>query len=416
MELKEYLKQNLSSGVFEGGASGHMKHIIDYDELTLDELKALIYNLFNGRIEDITEKVDGTNIQASMNEHGQVVFIRNKGDLNSRQGGMTVDDMVAKWQGSPNVQKTFVESGKKIEQVFDNLSISFFNPEDGIRVFVNCECLTEGTTNIMPYVSSNVMFHDLWIYENIDGQWQHKETTKKGLDKIEKAAEKVDGAQITPKVIVDAVKASDKLVKWYMARCNGVFKSEKLNYKATVGDYKRARFERWLNDNAVWAFEQPNGHSGVDVLYDRIINGDKHVNLKSLKEMYPGHETDIDDLEKNKAKEIGRYVVKELDQLFLEMSNSVISITKGFINMGHEAEVIKELRKNLEDVVSAINSNDEAKETVKTKLCQQLERFDMLNNEINAAEGIVFRYKGRMMKCTGSFAPLNAIIGLYFKA
>lgn len=414
MELKEYLKTKL---VNEGGASGHMNHIIDYDELTLDELKALIYNLFNGRIEDITEKVDGTNIQASMNEHGQVVFIRNKGDLNSRQGGMNVDDMVAKWQGSPNVQKTFVESGKKIEQVFDNLSVSFFNPEDGIRVFVNCECLTEGTTNIMPYVSSNVMFHDLWIYENVDGQWQHKETTKKGLDKIEKAAEKVDGAQITPKVIVDSVKASEKLVKWYMSRCNGVFKAEKLGYRATIGEYKRKRFERWLMDNKCeWAFEHPSVHSGVDVMFDRIINGDKHVNLKALKEMYPGHEADIDDLEKNKAKEINRYVVKELDQLFLEMSNSVIEITKGFINDGHEADMIKELKKNLEDTVSAIQSNDEAKESVKTKLVQQLERLDSIGNKINAAEGIVFNYKGKMMKITGSFAPLNAVIGLYFKA
>lgn len=407
MDLVSYIKENLQI-VSEGGASGHMKHIVDYDELTLDELKGLIYNLFNGRIEDMTEKVDGTNIQASMNEHGQVVFVRNKGDLNSERGGMSVDDMVNKWKDSPSVQKTFVESGRKIEEVFSQLPLSFFNPEDGVRVFVNCECLTAGTTNIMPYVSSNVMFHDLWRYELTETGWEHVETTKNGLDKLEKAAEKVDGAQITPKVIVDAVQASDRLVKWYMAQCNAIFKSEKLGYRGTIRDYKQARFRRWMSDNAPWALDS---EAGMNILYDRVVDGVKAVNIRDLKKMYPGHEDEIDKIEKTNGKEIAKYTLKDLDDLFLRMSNEVISITKGFINDGHADEVIRELEQNLKDTVDDIKSDSTAKESTKTKLVQQLERLANLDNKINAAEGIVFRYKGKLMKCTGAFAPVNQILG-----
>jgi hypothetical protein len=37
-----------------------MAHPYDYTELTLRDLKGLIRNLFYGKIEDITEKIDGT--------------------------------------------------------------------------------------------------------------------------------------------------------------------------------------------------------------------------------------------------------------------------------------------------------------------------------------------------------------------
>ena len=35
-------------------------------------------------------------------------------------------------------------------------------------------------------------------------------------------------------------------------------------------------------------------------------------------------------------------------------------------------------------------------------------------DSINAVEGIVFSYKGKVMKMTGSFAPLNRILNLRF--
>ena len=58
--------KNLFDYIIEGGASGHMKHPYDYTDFTLRDIKGLIRNLFSGKIEDITEKIDGTNIQATM--------------------------------------------------------------------------------------------------------------------------------------------------------------------------------------------------------------------------------------------------------------------------------------------------------------------------------------------------------------
>ena len=80
--------------IFEGGMAQHMQHVIDETDFTCQDLLDLIDDLFGGKISNATEKLDGTNIQASMNNQNEVVLIRNKSELNSERGGMTIQDMV----------------------------------------------------------------------------------------------------------------------------------------------------------------------------------------------------------------------------------------------------------------------------------------------------------------------------------
>ena len=82
--LAKYLFENVfnkTTNILEGGASGHMAHSIDFSFFTAGDLKELVRDIFTGKIEDMTEKIDGTNIQATMNQFGEVVFIRNQGIL-----------------------------------------------------------------------------------------------------------------------------------------------------------------------------------------------------------------------------------------------------------------------------------------------------------------------------------------------
>lgn len=398
IDLKQYIS--------EGGASGHLSHIIDYDDMTLDDLKGLMYSLFNGRVKDITEKIDGTNIQASMNHKGEVIFVRNSKDLNSERGGMSIEDMVAKWAGKDRVQRTFVESGEALQEVFLGVGEKFFNPNDHTRIFANCECMIEGTTNIMPYISSKVFVHDLWVYEQVDGRWEHTDTTKKGLDKLERAMEQYDRVAVTPNVIVDVTEKGKDLCKRYMVELNKMFKEYGLRYKNTIDDYKRARFEEWCRDNAGWVFDN---EQGVDIMYDRIIHGNKSYNISNVKrDIYPDHAKEVGELDKNK--DVYAYCLKDIDALFLRMSNDIIAMCKDFINAPEGDKVVGELWDALNATVEDIESDSDVREETKTKLMQQLQRLEMLGS-VNPTEGIVFRYKGRLMKCTGSFAPLNQILG-----
>jgi hypothetical protein len=43
-----------------------------------------------------------------------------------------------------------------------------------------------------------------------------------------------------------------------------------------------------------------------------------------------------------------------------------------------------------------------------------MRRLQKLGDKYNAAEGVVIVYKGRLMKLTGSFAPINQALGARF--
>lgn len=395
--------RSLYQFLLEGGQAGHMAHPYDCDQFTLRDLKGLIRNLLSGRIEDITEKIDGTNIQASVNTAGEVVFIRNKGDLNNARGGMTLSDMAAKWAPNPRVAHTFTTAGATLEKVLTQLPNKFFNPDDETRVFVNCECVSAGKTNIMPYMEDQVDIHDIWVYKLKDGEWIKHEVTKDGIDKVEDACKKVQGAQITPQVIIDIAKTSNDLIVKYIKQLDKIFKEAGLKEYDTVGDYKRARLYAYINEHLSWLNEYK------DKLFERWYEGNKTFNLRLLKNAFPDRKDEIDELDKKGYKEIIGKCDEPINSFFAEFGNDIIGLCDNIINDKVRDEVVVELRKDLKDVVRDIESG--GSEELNQKLSIQLNRLEKLGNNINPTEGIVFRYKGQLMKLTGSFAALNQILG-----
>ena len=408
-DLTSYLTENVNT-IFEGGASGHMAHPFDYTEFTLRDLKGLIRNLFSGRIEDVTEKVDGTNIQATVNPSGDVVFIRNKGDLNSANGGMSIADMANKWVDKPSVAKTFLTAGETITKVFKSLPIEFFNPKEGVKVVANCECVVAGKTNIMPYASAQVDFHNLWIYEFNGTEWEQKEVTKKGLDKLQKACEEVDGAQITPQIIIKTVEDSNKILVDFIKQLDKIFKEAGCKEMSTVDDWKYARFLKYCKDNAEWTDWVLKSDEGAKMLYNRWFKGIKSMDIKKIiKTYYPDDERNVRAVDAKEYKKWVSDVMEPLDNFFLDLGNRVIELCDGIINTGQEAEVCAQLKKDLNDVVADVRKNGSAENN--DKLTRQLNRLAELGDKVNPAEGIVFSYQGKLMKLTGSFAPLNQILG-----
>lgn len=389
--------------IFEGGASGHMAHVIDETDFTCQDLLNLVDDLFSGKVTSATEKLDGTNIQATMNNQGEVVFIRNKGDLNSEKGGMTVADMAEKWKDKPQTAKTFVTAGKTLEKIFKRIGSKFFNPDSETRNIVNCECIIAGVTNIMYYDDDQVDFHNIWVYKKKGDEWVKETVTRDGLDTIQKAIEKDDKAKLTPNVIIQVTKDSNKFATEYKKKILDLFKSEGLSKDATIEDWKKKRFE---NAAPEWMTEK-------DVFFNRWFNSDKSVNIRVLKKSYPEHADEIASIDKKDYKKYVKDVVEPIDDLFSDMANKVIDLTTGLMNDGVKDKTIANLKSSLEAAQKLVN--DKGTEEDKENLKKQLIRFQKLGNKINSTEGVVFTWKGRMMKLTGSFASCNQIIGAQYK-
>jgi hypothetical protein len=396
---------------FEGGASGHMSHIYDYTDLTLYEIKQIITNLFSGKIEDVTEKLDGMNIQCTMNNDGKVVFIRNKKDLNSEKGGMDIDDISDRWAGKEHVSKTYLNAADIITKVFKKIGKKFFNPDKNTKILANCECITAGKTNILMYSNAQVDFHNLWIYtrEDESSEWKKSEVTNDGINVLEKACENIDGAQLTPHVVISVAEKSSDLLNNYISQINEIFSREGLSDSNSIDEYRIKRFNGVCENQYKWIIRNETGQIA---LYNRWFNDDKSVSLRELKKIYKDNVNDLSALDKSGYKSIVDSCMRPIDTFFGRLGNSIISLCKGMVNAGSESVVISELKKDLEDIVGKIKSggSDELNE----KLTAQLSRLSELGNIINATEGIVFKYGDRLMKCTGSFAAVNQILGLRF--
>lgn len=396
--LYDYILENI---ILEGGAAGHMAHPMDYDELSIDDIIELITELFSGQIENITEKIDGTNIQATMNPQGNVVFVRNKKDLNSNAGGMSISDMAEKWSDNPNVANTFVNSGHIIEKVFNKIGVDFFNPDINTKILVNCECVTAGVTNIMPYPSDQVDFHDLWIYKYNGAEWIKSEVTKTGLNILNKACEDIDNAKITPNIIIKITKDNDNLSRKYIKEIKSI-----MNGAKTIGEFKLNRFNQYIKNKYEWIANNP---TGISALFNRWINSNKNTNIKIIKNMYPEHINELSEIDKKYYKDIIYYCCEPLDTFFSKLGNDIINMCDGIINANSKNSTILQLKQELNAVIRDVkNSNNE---DLNIKLEKQLNRLEKLGNQINPAEGIVFNYKGKIMKLTGSFAALNQILG-----
>lgn len=394
--------------IFEGGLAGHMAHPFDYTDFTGNDLIDLIDQLFSGKIEHMKEKLDGMNLNATMNLHGDVVFIRNNKDLNSEAHGMSIEDMYEKWNGKEHQKSVFIPSAKIITQIFKKLDPSYFILDNDTIKVINCECIIAGKTNILPYAQDRVAFHGYKIYKrgvNSRGEesWQVSEDVEGNVDEIYRAAEGIDAARPRPDLVIHSTEEANKLSKRFKDETQQLFKAENLSLDNTLDDLKKARFNRLA----------PDWMRGNDIIYNRLFNYDKSVSLTKLKKDFPDHVEELKTMDDDAKKKIIPAVMEPIDNMFLSIGNELIDILDGFTNSIEKSKVITQLKNDLEETIDTVNNSDSQKN--KDDVAKQLLRFTMLDKKYNIAEGIVFMYKGRRMKLTGSFAPINAILGTRFR-
>ena len=408
MSLRDYVFEHLINKtkevyVMEGGQAGHMAHPFDYTDFTANDLIQLVNDLFSGKVEHMKEKLDGFNIMATMNNKGDVVFIRNKSNINSENGGMSIQDMMEKWAEKEHQKKVFKQSGDIITTIFKKLGKSFFNPDSTHRKVINCECIVAGKTNILPYASDKVAFHGYQIYELQNGKWNLQEDVEGHVDDLYKAANGIDAAKPRQDLVIRSLQDGIKFAKKFNKESAKLWNNEGLTMDKSVEDWKHVRFKKFAPE---WCRED-------DDIFNRICNDDKSVKATELKKRYPEHKDDISQLEKSIKKEVVGNIMEPMDTLFLSIGNELIDLLDGFINSGTKDKVITTLKQDLASTIDAVEKSNSDK--AKDKLQTAIRRLQKLNDKFNVAEGIVIMYKGRRMKFTGSFAALNQALGTRFE-
>jgi hypothetical protein len=114
---------------------------------------------------------------------------------------------------------------------------------------------------------------------------------------------------------------------------------------------------------------------------------------------------DKEDLKKKQKENM-----RPFEDLFLELGSVILKNASNFVAASPDAEM-QRLQKQLKDEAEAVRKSGDVSDI--EKVAKELERLERIGGieSIIPTEGIVFRYKGKTMKLTGTFAAVNQLMG-----
>ena len=403
--------------ISEGGAAGHLAHPYEDDSLKFKDVKEMIKRGLVGGLDaesPVTEKLDGQNIMFSVKD-GQIIFARNKGQVKNRgKNALDVAGIRQMFAGRGNIEKAFSNAAGDLETAVASLSPEqqeqmFKNGSD----FMNVEIIFPDTKNVIPYDKNVLVFHGTVSYDDegneIGRDINAGKTLSDALNVKNAQQQKTFGISGPRSIVfsdVDTAKNLEKMREYgqLVSRLQSEFK---LKDTDTIEDYKRAWWEREINNMGVeWTSEEKEG------LITRWATGVKKFGVKNIED--PEKKKFFREYEATSLANAQRIANRPLESMFLRLGADVLKRVTNFLS-ANNPEVAAELKKELLDTIKSIQQTDDQNKLAKLQV--QMERLDAIGiDNLVPSEGVVFMYNGKPYKFTGTFAPINQILGtLKFK-
>jgi hypothetical protein len=398
----------------EGGAAGHMAHPYEDGDLTFRDMKDMIHRALVGSLdaeEPVTEKLDGQNIAFTVKD-GKIFFARNKGQVkNKGQNALDVAGIRSMFAGRGNIEKAFTAAAADLEAAFGNLSEKERQAmfEDGAK-FMNVEIIFPDTKNVIPYDKAVLVFHGTIQYDedgNEVGRNQaDAKTAATALQRVN--ANKQETFGITgPHTI--AFSDTDTLgnrrrMHEHIRRLQRLQNEFDIDDDMTIDDYKREWWRRELDSvggDLEFTDDEING------MVERWAVGDKSFGVNSFDD--PEKKKWFREFERDEVPKLHRTVAQPLERTFLQVGTEAMMRVSNFL-AANNPKAAEGLKKEVLDTIRELQQTDDQNKLA--KLQQQVERLENLGiDNIVPSEGVVFMYKGKPYKFTGTFAPVNQILG-----
>jgi len=397
----------------EGGAYGHMSHPFDDMNLTFGDLKDIITKALEGDLGVVREKTDGQALAISW-KNGRLIAARNKGNLaNAGANAMGIEDVASKFAGRGGLTDAYNFAMKDLSAAIQSLSESqrkkIFN--EG-QCFMNLEVIWPTSVNVIPYGQALLVFHNTTCYDEKGvavGANQGAATMLAGMIKQVNADVQsrytIQGPPITE--IPKSADLSSKKGK-YLSKLNKLQNEFGLKDSDNVANYHQSWWDWWIESKAPTKIDKLTKES----LIRRWAFGDKSFRLNTIsnKEL---QEWAIENDKVNVIKQ-QKENIKPFEQIFLGVGADVLEFVGSVLTV-HPDKAIRSMKERLKSVASQVRDSGSPAQIQKLK--QELSRLNSLGgvDRIVASEGLVFFYNGNTYKLTGTFAPLNQILGIFYE-
>lgn len=408
---KYYYKNTLKTVIEEGGGAGHMLHPFDRLDSTFSELKDLISSLMTGGVKFI-EKTDGMNALITWKD-GDIKLARNKTTI---RNPLSIDDTAKKFSGRGEVKLAFINSMQDLKSAFLSAGYKHNELDELFKngsIFINLEIIYPPTTNMIDYGNKAILqFHNANEYDTASAKVIKKNTTLikslySTIDKKNQLEQKTFTIYGPIKIKLDNIEKLEVLKNDHIKDLNGIMKTGNVSNSSTINEY-------FINIINTYLDEEFSTIPDIarDMLINRWANNDKSVNIGKIKK-------EINDVDVNTElsivdKTIYDKLIKPFEILFLKIGADILLNVSNFLAVNPN-DTIKKISKDIEKVVNAIDNNEVSDEKI-DKVKNLLNTLDSIGRDkISPLEGVVFIHKGETYKLTGTFAPINRLIGLVTK-
>ena len=418
---KSYNKYSNQDLILAGGASGHMSHLFEDPDLKFKDLKDIFTKLFKGKL-TVSEKTDGQNLTVTYKD-GKLGAARNKATLKEP---MSIEELEKKFDGRGEIKNAFVNSMKDLQKAIKSLSEDDIQSifKDG-QAFMAFEIIYPPTKNVVDYGNRClIQFHGVNIY---DENWKKVSEDKAAADKLyellkAKNALKQDTFEITgpAKLHLKDSKTGEESLKLVLDELGKL--ADGLGWNATINDYAKERFEKYIINRAMEVDFPVNKRSDfVDELADRLSKLSKRRPTKSDLAAFAKKEgIDVKSEQYNNfIKEIdatiddaNQVIIKPLEDLVIKAGLLLMKNLVGFIATDPKKSS-KKLATELDAAIKELSNKETSLDMSKlNRFKKNLAKLDQWQREIMPAEGIVFMYKGKVFKMTSTFGAVNQIMGI----
>jgi len=406
------LRASKKNYVNEGGAVGHLQHIVDNRELTFAEIKNILSIASKGKLQKVSEKFDGMNLVFSWDSSTNALrAARNTTDI--KNGGLDADGIAAKFRDRGNVGDAFNSAFKVLNDALgaipESTLINIFG--ENCEKWYSMEVIYTQNPNVINYDENSIIFHGWPVFQVVNGKVQ-KSDDESGVDIISANVEKMQKAvtmrswRVRGPSLLKMKEISDGTVlRKAINKIEAAQGEAGVSDSQTIEDYLRSL----VTDVVIQKFGLPKEITSAIV--ERVIESSSAPKLTAIKMLLKNSQLyeEIAAFVKESPKLL-KDLIFPIEDAIYDLSIEVLHGLESSLINDSSAEV-QRLRAEVKRAINAIESSGQ--EDAIAILQAQMQKLKSIEGINTPMEGIVFMYKGNAYKFTGSFAAANQILGLF---
>ena len=306
--------------IMEGGAYGHMNHPFDTEmNLTFGDLKTIISNALNGKLEFTREKTDGQALAISYRKDRGIIAARNKGHLKDRGlNALDIKGVSDKFANRGGLTDAYNFAMRDLESAISKLSnaqrLKIF--KDGSK-FMNLEVIWPESVNVIPYGQPLLVFHGTMEYDESGKAIGADTSDAKVLAGMIKQVNADVQSQYTikgpPVISLPKTQELSKMQSKFFSQVNKLQKEFKLKDSNGVADYHQAWWSNFVDKNSPSTLDNKTKMGLVKrwAFYDKKFRLDKK-NISDSKTLDWAKKTDKQDHAK-----ISKQNIRPFEDIFL---------------------------------------------------------------------------------------------------